>query len=140
MEEPVFPDKSRTPTDADLARALGGAKRHWDALKTHALNAEPTATEEWKYYMKKTGWTFRVKGKRRNLLYMQPRGEGGFTVGFVFSTKAVQAAEQSDLPDHVVEMVRQAPQYPEGRMVRVDVKTAANVRIIKRLLAIKTDH
>ena len=34
--------------------------------------------------MKKTGWTFRVKNKRRNLLYMQPRGKGRFTAGLMF--------------------------------------------------------
>ena len=34
-------------------------------------------------------------------------------------------------------MVRQSPKYPEGRAVRVEVKTAADVKIAKKLLAIK---
>ena len=101
MEQPVFPDKSRKPKDADLAEVLGRAKGHRDNLKTHALEANPDAREEWKYYMKKTGWTFRVKGKRHNLLYMQPRGKGRFTVGPMFGKMAVQAAEQSDLPEQI---------------------------------------
>ena len=140
MKEPVFPDKSRVPKGVDVARVLGRAKRHWDHLKSHALAAEPSATEEWKYYMKKTGWTFRVKGKRHNLLYMQPRGKGRLTVGLMFGRTAVQAAVQSDLPDQVVETIRQSRQYPEGRMVRIEVTSAADVKIAKRLLAIKMDN
>ena len=140
MEDPVFPDKSQVPKEADLAKAIGRAKRHWDNLKTHALDADPAATEEWKYYMKKTGWTFRVKNKRRNLLYMQPCGKGRFTVGLMFGKQAVQAAERSDLPDQVVETIRQSPQYPEGRMIRIEVTSAADVKIAKRLLAIKMDN
>lgn len=139
MEEPVFLDKSHMPEDADLAKVLGRAKRHWDSLQAHALDADPAASPRWTYESKKSGWTFAVRGKRRNLLYLKPF-ERRFTVGFAFGEKAVQVAEQSDLPDHVVEMIRQAPQYPEGRGVRLEVATAADVKIAKRLLAIKMDN
>ncbi len=140
MEEPVFSDKSHMPQDADLARILGRTKHHWDNLRARALDADPAATPEWKFYSQKSGWTFLLRGKRRNVLYMQPTAKHRFTVSFVFGKKAVQAAEQSDLPDHVVEMIRQAPQYPEGRGVRLEVATAADVKIAKRLLAIKMDN
>ena len=69
MDEPVFPDKSHLPEDADVAKVLGRAKRHWDDLKTCALEANPDAAPEWKYYMKKTGWAFLLRGKRRNVLW-----------------------------------------------------------------------
>jgi len=140
MEEPVFPEKSHMPQDADLARVLGRTKRHWDNLRAHALDADPTAAPEWKYYTKKSGWTFLLRGKRRNVLYMRPTGKHRFAVSFVFGKRAVQTAEQSDLPEHVVEMIRQAPQYPEGRGVRLEVATAADVKIAKRLLAIRMDN
>ena len=74
------------------------------------------------------------------MLYMRPTAKHRFAVSFIFGKKAVQAAEESDLPDHVVEMIRQAPQYPEGRAVRIEVTTAADVKIAKQLLAIKMDH
>ncbi|MBU0639622.1 MAG: DUF3788 domain-containing protein [Planctomycetes bacterium] len=137
MTEPVFPDKTHMPDDTDVARVLGRTMRHWDNLKAHALELNPAATEEWKYYMKKTGWTFLLRGQRRNVLFMRPTGKRRFTVSFVFGGKAVQAAEQSDLPTAVVEALRQAPQYPEGRGVSVEVSTAADVKIAKQLLAIK---
>ena len=52
----------------------------------------------------------------------------------------MKAAEQSELPDHVIELIRQAPKYPEGRAFRLEVSKAADVRIAKELLAIKMDN
>ncbi|MCP4593062.1 MAG: DUF3788 family protein [bacterium] len=140
MEEPIFPDKSHMPQDSDLARVLGRSKKHWDNLRAHALDADPAAKPEWKYYSKKSGWTFLLRGKRRNVLYMRPVAKRCFAAGFMFGKRAVQAVEESDLPADVVEAIRQAPQYPEGRMVRLDVTTAADVKIAKKLLALKIDN
>ena len=138
MDQAVFPDKSHLPQDADLARALGQAKRHWDDLVAHARGASPTATPEWKYYGKKFGWTFVLRGKRHNLLYMKPVGKS-FSTSFAFGEKAVQAALESDLPAKVIEMIRQSPKYPEGRAVRMAVTSAADAKVVKRLLSIKLD-
>ncbi len=135
--DPVFPDKSAMPTDADLTRVLGRKKGHWDKLMASAMKAAPDATPECKYYTKKSGWTFLLRGKRRNVLYMRPIEKGRFVAAFVFGEKAVQAAEQADLPTEVIEMIRQSPKYPEGRAVRLEVGVAADVKIAKKLLAIK---
>jgi hypothetical protein len=137
MEEPIFADKHHRPDEADLARVLGPAKRHWDALVAHIRKAIPEATAEWKHYAGKSGWTFVVRDKRRNLLYMKAAAKR-FGVSLAFNDKAVQAAEESDLPAHVVAPIRQSPKYPEGRAVRIEVASAADLAIAKKLLAIKT--
>jgi hypothetical protein len=138
-EEPLFPDKSHTPQDADLARVLGRTKRHWDNITAHALGADPAASPKWTYESKKAGWTLAVRGKRRNLLYLKPYDKR-FTVGFALGKDAVEAAEQSDLPADVIKMIKQAPKYPEGRAVRIEVKTAADVKLAKKLLALKMNN
>lgn len=136
MDEPAFPDPSHPPTDAALATILGRVKRHWDGFLSHIRQVSADATAEWKHYSGKSGWTFVVRGKRRNLAYLKPSA-GRFTVSFAFGDKAVQAAEQSDLPDPLVQSIRQSPKYPEGRAVRVEVTSASNVALVKKLLAIK---
>ncbi len=138
MCEPLFPEKSTKPDDAALAQALGGAKRHWDALATHIATAAPLARPEWKHYGKKHGWVFVVRGKRHNLLYLIPH-EKHFMASFAFGERVVRAAIQSDLPAQVIELIRQSPKYPEGRAVRVAVESAAGVKVVKRLLAIKLE-
>ena len=138
MDEPVFSDKSHLPEDAELAQALGRTKGQWDKLRAYA-GAIPAATQEWKCYAGKSGWTLVLKDKRRNLLYLRPLAKF-FRASFAFGPQAVLAAEQSDLPAKVIAMIRAAPQYPEGRAVRVDVKTAADAAIVRKLLAIKVDN
>ena len=139
MEEPVFTDKAHLPDDADLAQTLGPTKRHWDTVRARALTAAPAATDAWKCYAGKSGWTLVVRDKRHNLLYMRPLAEH-FMASLAFSPQAVTAAKQSDLPAKVIEMIRAAPQGPEGRAVRMDVRTAADAGIVLKLLAIKVDH
>ncbi len=136
MEEPVFSDESRRPSDSDLARVLGPAKRHWDSLVVHIQEVNQGGTAEWKHYAGKSGWTYVVRDKRRNLLYLKPSAKR-FTVSFAFGDKAVQAAEQSDLPDRVVKPIRESPKYPEGRAVRIEVTSATDVAIAWKLLAMK---
>jgi hypothetical protein len=136
MEEPVFPDKSQRPSDADLAHVLGPAKRHWDSLVVHIQDVNPGGTAEWRHYAGKSGWTFVVRDKRRNLAYLKPAAKR-FTVSFAFGDKAVEAAEQSDLPERVVKPIRESPKYPEGRAVRIEVTSTPDVAIARKLLAIK---
>lgn len=138
MGEPAFPDRSRRPSDADLARVLGRTKGHWDRLLAHVAHVSPDARPEWKYYTKKTGWTVVVRGKRRNVMYLNP-DEKRFMVSFAFSDKAVNAAEESDLPEALVQEILAGPKYPEGRPARVTVKVAADLKTAKKLLAIKLE-
>jgi hypothetical protein len=139
MDAPVFPDKQHKPQDSDLARVLGKAKSHWDALTDHASTASPDAQPEWKHYGKRSGWVFVLRGKRSNLLYLIPH-EKQFNASFAFGEAAFQAALESDLPAKVIAMVRESPKYPEGRAIRMAVASAADVKVVKRLLSIKLDN
>lgn len=138
-EERVFLDRSHQPTDDDLAGALGRVKTHWDNLTTYAMKENPDAKPEWKCYTKKSGWTYVLRGKRRNVFYLTPLNKC-FWVGFLFAEKTVDAAEQSDLPEPVLEMIRQAPKYPEGRGIRLTVSKAADVKTAKKLLKLRMKH
>ena len=139
MEEPVFADKAHEPTDRDLATALGRAKRHWDALVTQVQKVSPDATAAWKHYAGKYGWTFVVREKRRNLLYLKP-AEKRFTASLALGEDAVAALRQSGLPDALVQTIEQSPKYPEGRPARIDVASAADLKIATKLVAVKLGH
>ncbi len=132
---PVFADKSHVPADAELADVLGRAKRHWDRLIAQA-RAGGAAGLQWKFYASKSGWTLVAPGKRHNLLYLTPQKQR-FLVAFAFNEQATQAALASDLPAEVIEAVRAAPVYAEGRAVRMLVATARQAESAGRLLACK---
>ncbi len=136
MDEPIFADKAHMPTDADLAVTLGRTKRHWDALVAHIHETYPSAAAGWKFYPGKSGWTFVVREKKRNLVYMKPMAKA-FTAALALGDKAVAALADTDLPADLVESIRQSPKYPEGRPARTAVSKATDLTIVTRLLAVK---
>ena len=129
-------DKSRKPNDGMLAEVLGRSKGHWDAIRAYLEEKYPGAESEWTFTSPKYGWILRPRFKKRTILYMIP-GRRSFGVSFCLGGKAVAAAEQSTLPESILETIRTARPYAEGRGVRVEVKRKADVENIKKLVEIK---
>lgn len=99
MSEPApnaFIGWKERPADADLARALGGAKPLWDGLIADLADRHGVAVQEWQSYSLKAGWALRLKRAKRTILWMAPC-EGSFRVSFILGEKAVLAARQSGL-------------------------------------------
>lgn len=132
----AFGDKSKVPQDDDLEATLGNAFVFWNELKRlMALRFVPLSIE-WGFTSKKTGWGLRLKGEKRTILYMTPCN-GNFLVSFALSEKAVKAAHESDLPTSVLKVIDSARKYAEGRGVRLEVRSAEDVRNVEKLAAIK---
>lgn len=131
-----FYEKTRKPADDELADALGPTSSLWHELRRLIALQFAPLTEEWVFSGKQYGWSLRLKQKKRAILYMKPL-EGHFRVSFAFGEKAVQAAHQSDLPVSVLKLIDDAPKYPEGRGVRMEVSGGKDVRIAVKLPGIK---
>jgi hypothetical protein len=71
METSVFADKSIKPNDSRLSHALGEKATLWEAIKQHTGQEYGEATEEWKFYNPKSGWTLKVLLKKRNLFFLR---------------------------------------------------------------------
>ena len=69
-------------------------------------------------------------------MYMTPC-EGYFLASFALGEKAVKAAHNSDMPASVLEVIDNAKKYAEGRGVRLEVRTAGDVRNVEKLAIIK---
>jgi hypothetical protein len=59
---------------------------------------------------------------------------------FVLGEKAVKAAYESDLPASVLSVIGAARKYAEGRGVRIEVRSAMDVRAVETLAMIKMSH
>lgn len=136
METSIFTDKSVRPDNKKLAETLGHKARFWEAIKRHIEEKYGDVTEEWKFYGAKSGWVLKLLLKKRNLFFFTPL-EGDFRLGFVFGDKAVSAIEKSDLPKDMINTLKNAKKYVEGRGLRVEVKSAADVENVKKLIDIK---
>ena len=74
-----------------------------------------------------------------SLIYLIPL-DACFKVNFVFGEKAVAAAGDADLPDSIAALISQAKPYVEGRSFTFDIKTEADVDVVKKLVEIKHRH
>jgi hypothetical protein len=132
----AFNDKQKMPEAEELAKVLGQAHTLWNELKERISTEHAPIIEEWTYSGKNYGWSLRLKQKKRAVVYLTPC-EGYFRIGLAFGKKAVQAAQQSDLPAPVLKLIDEAPKYPEGRGVRMEVRSEEDIRIVEKLAAIK---
>jgi hypothetical protein len=132
----IFTDKDVKPTANDLKKALGKTFQIWKSIEEFMQEKDPKATSEWNYSGEKYGWSFRIKDKKRVLVYLLPR-DMFFKVAFAFGQKATDQIMQSDIAESIKTELQLARAYAEGRGIRIDVKDASNLEDIRQLIRIK---
>jgi len=131
-----FDDKSREPTDSEVAEVLAGAADLWTGLRSEIASLFDPLTQDWVFSGKKWGWALRLKHKNRAVLYMTPV-DGFFYAGFALGQKAVDAAHASDLPQSILDLIDGSHKYAEGRGVRIEVRGEEDLRNVVGVAAVK---
>ncbi len=139
MAVSIFDDKKQMPDAAMLPPVLKEAQLFWDQAIQFVEQTCGAVQGEWKFYTKAAGWTYVVKYKKRTMFYLFPK-KAQLQATFVFGAKAVAAAEKADLPADVIENLRSAKAYVEGRSIAILVKNAEDLDILKKLVILKADH
>ncbi len=136
MEHSIFMDKSQVPTDTELRGVLGDKYELWMEIRDRVYEKYPEGIEEWNFPGKKYGWSFRIKDKRRAIVYLLPR-DGEFLAAFVFGGKAFEVIKKSDVSAQIISDLESAKVYAEGRGVRIPVPDSSAQEDIFRLIDIK---
>jgi hypothetical protein len=137
MEEiSVFRNKEIKPTDKDLAEKLDTTYDLWKRIHDLVLSKYPNGLGEWNCPGKKSGWSFRIKDKKRAIIYLLPRN-GYFKVAFVFGQKATDSVLESEISSAIKKELMQATKYAEGRGIRIDIKNDSILPDIEQLIDIK---
>ncbi|MBS1855836.1 MAG: DUF3788 domain-containing protein [Acidobacteria bacterium] len=132
----AFLGRTLAPSDDELSAALGPTRPLWDQLKA-ALAAGFGLNEfEWHSYSPKYGWSVRVRKGKRNILYLVPCA-GSFRAAFILGGKAVQAARDTKVSARVLRLIEKGKQYPEGRGVQFDVRSARDLAPVEALTRLK---
>jgi hypothetical protein len=132
MSPNAFIGWTKPPTDEELSTELGAARALWDEL----LAELALPTQEWNSYSPKAGWSMKLKLKKRTILYLAPC-HGSFRVAFVLGDKAMEAARQLKLSKAVLKIIDEAPRYPEGTGVRLEIAARKDLPAVKKLAEVK---
>jgi hypothetical protein len=136
MDQSIFMDKAIIPNEMELKKAIGDTFTFWTEISDLVMMKYPKAKTEWSYPGKKYGWSFRLKDKKRVIVYLLPRS-GFFKVAFVFGQKAFEMIMSIQISESIKTELSTARVYAEGRGIRIDVKGSANIKDIKKLVEIK---
>jgi hypothetical protein len=132
----AFDDPSSPPAPAELAEVLGASARLWDQLVSGVTEAYPPITGLWNFAGAKYGWSMRLRRRDRNLLHLTPQ-LGSFLLGVVLGEKAARTAHDDALPQAVLKVIEAAPRYGEGRGIRMQVATMADLDTARMLTTLK---
>jgi hypothetical protein len=139
MSLSLFNDKIHPPSKPEIMDALGKCYSQWIDLVQYFHDHVSPVTEAWKNFGKSSGWTLLLKHNDRTIIYLFPN-KRFFTVLFVYGEKAVSAALEAELPDEILQRIRHAKSYEEGRSFQVEVKGEKEMDLIKKLIKIKLLH
>lgn len=136
MDISIFTDKSMAPDEESLADALKETYPYWVEIGDYVKSVYPAVMADWNYPGPKFGWSYRMKDKKRAILYLLPR-DTCFKVAFVFGLKAFDRIMASDISDFIKNELAAARVYAEGRGIRIEVRGAEILDDIKQLIDFK---
>jgi len=139
MDTSMFMDKKRLPTTEELEGALAETCQVWKCIAEYVHLKYPGAMDEWYYPGDKYGWSFRIKDKKRAIVYLLPR-DGYFKAAFMFGQKATDRIMISSVSEAIKEDLLAARVYAEGRGIRIDIRDEGLVNDIKELIDIKISN
>lgn len=132
----IFLDKNKKPGKEELMEALGNTFDFWENLEAFTKANYPEAAAEWHFSGEKYGWSYRIKDKKRVLVYLLPRDKF-FKTALVFGMKAVNQVLESDISESIKSELEAAKQYAEGKGIRIEVKDSQVLEDIQKLIRIK---
>ena len=139
MDSSIFTDKKIMPADDDLLVALGNLYEMWQQVTRYVHLKYPSAIDMWNYSGDKYGWTFRIKDKKKAIVYLLPR-DRFFKVAMIFGQKATDAIMDSQVSETLKSELASARVYAEGRGIRIDVLNETILNDLQTLIDIKISH
>lgn len=131
----TFVDKDHQPTLPEVFDALGAQQSLWEKLTQFIANNYPIPGE-WNFGGKKYGWNVWYRKSGKTLVSMYPQ-QGGFVVQIVLGKDQVEQALDLKLGKNVGTMLKETPQFHDGRWLFIRVKTEKDIKDIQQLLQVK---
>jgi hypothetical protein len=132
----IFDNKEIVPSDEDLKDVLKSSFDTFNNLVSYLENEYGSLKKEWKFYSKKAGWTLRISGEKRNLLFISPNDDY-FIATVNMSVKVSKIALDSDISDNTKNLIKQAKIYAEGTGILIEIRNEEDLEDIKTILNVR---
>ena len=136
MATSIFDNKATIPNEEMVATALADTNELWDRLQSHVKEHYQVTSRDWKFYSKKAGWTLRITGEKRNLIFFSPNDDY-FLVTVNMSVKVSKIVLDLDISDTTKKLIKEAKPYAEGLSILIEVKKEEDLEDIKTILNIR---
>ena len=111
------------PVSRVLAKVLGPAEGlRYDFIARMDAKYGPLR-DSWGFSGGKYGWSFRLKQKKRTVLYLIPQKDM-FLIGIVLGDRALGLLRKGNLAPDFLRLIEEAPRYGKGTGFRIPVAKA----------------
>jgi hypothetical protein len=131
----AFTDRNQPPTEEDIQTALGDKYRWWQRLRRFLLETfqmEGDLNCGGKNY----GWHRWYRRAGRSITTIYPQVDR-LTVQIVLGKVEVEKAIALDLGEHVAAVLRDTPQFHDGRWLFIPLESDRDVEDAEQLLLLK---
>ncbi|MHA2398556.1 MAG: DUF3788 domain-containing protein [Promethearchaeota archaeon] len=132
-----FLDKGKTPKIEEIKKNIGDKLSLWLELREY-LDNRYDFTNEFIFFTKKYGWSYRYKRKQRTMLYLFPE-KGAFSILIVLGKK--ESEEVNEIRDQLNEQIRstfdKTEQLHDGRWLWIRILSKSDLDSLKILLSAK---
>ncbi|RPI32130.1 MAG: DUF3788 domain-containing protein [Chloroflexota bacterium] len=130
-----FADKTQPPSAEELRAALGLAYPLWERL-IKFIDDNYQMAVELSYGGKNYGWNLWYRKSGKPLVSLYPK-EGCLVAQVVLGKDQVAKALELSLGETVGRMLRETPQFHDGKWLFIPVNTEIEVEDVEKLLLVK---
>lgn len=133
-------EKLVKPSLSDVEKSNPAIFFRWKELMDYINDHYPAITEEWTHSGKNYGWSFRLRSKKRVVMYFTPLEET-YRVAFSLGQPATEAIlAHPSIPFEIKKELLESPVYMEGRGLRIEIISQVQIPIIKEIINIKMKY
>ena len=136
MATSIFDNKEIVPNDEDLEDVLKSSLDTFNSLVSYLEKEYGSLNKEWKFYSKKAGWTLRISGEKRNLLFISPNDDY-FIATVNMSVNVSKIVLDLDISDNTKNLIKEAKIYAEGISILIEVRKQEDLEDIKTILNVR---
>jgi hypothetical protein len=130
-----FLDKTNQPSEEEIRHALGPAFPCWEKL-IRFIEENYQMPGEMNYGGSKYGWNLWYRKSGKSLVSLYPQ-QGHFIAQVVLGKDQVEKAMVLSLGEKVGKMLRETPQFHDGKWLFIPVDTDRDVEDIQQLFLLK---